>query len=102
MTTTKHRTDDVFGVLARRLREVVAATARAERRQLERWEVLSLDPLTIGNPDGDIIAAVGDPDLHVASRIETYDDETGIEVGDIALVLEHDDDEWTLIDIDAT
>lgn len=91
---------DVYGELASRLRDTIRHTARRERRQLQRWRVLSLNPLTAGHPDDDVIAASTDPDFHLASRVIDYDDDHGIDVGDILLVIEHDD-EWTALDVEA-
>lgn len=91
---------DVFDKLARRLREVAREHAVAERRQPERWKVTALAPLTAANPDGDVIAAETDPDFHVSSRVRAYDADTPIVVGDILIVLPHDDDEWTAIDVE--
>lgn len=92
---------DVFDELAARFRDVARHHARTERRQLERWRVLSLAPLTAGNPDGDIIAADTDPDFHIASRVREYDAVTGIAIDDVLLVLHHDDHEWTVMDVEA-
>lgn len=87
--------------LARRLHELARDHARNERRQVERWRVVSLDPLTATSPDGDIIAAESDPDFHLASRVRDYDDDHGIKTGDMLIVAEHDDDEWTALDVEA-
>ena len=91
---------DVFAELATKLRGVARehAVAEASRRQLERWRVLSLNPLTAGHPDGDIIASENDEDFHVASRLDDYDEQHGIKVGDVLLVEEHDG-EWTALDV---
>lgn len=64
----------------------------------ERWRVLSTEPLTVGQLLGQLVLEEEDPDLELTAWVKKYDEETGLQVGDVVLV-HYSHEEYTVFDV---
>lgn len=78
--------------LADRIRGMVRHEVDARSPRVERWKVVSSNPLVIEQIDGDLTLEEGDPDVEIDRRlIATVPDRPA--VGDLVRV-HHDGQDW--------
>jgi hypothetical protein len=81
--------DELDGMMSRHV---------ANASRTERWKVLGVGPLLIGQLQGELTLEEGDPDLELTQWVRTYMESPGLVIGDVVLV-HFSDEEYSAYDV---
>jgi len=70
----------------------------ANASRTERWKVLGLEPLMIGQLQGELTLEEDDPDLELTQWVRKYMETPGLSIGDVVLV-HYSDEEYSAYDV---
>jgi hypothetical protein len=85
--------DELADMLEGRMASHVVNSAHTER-----WKVLKVSPLVVGQLQGELTLEEGDPDLEITQWVRTYMKSPGLQIGDVVLVL-YADEEYSVHDV---